>query len=105
MFFFFIPNYNSRNLYNIHLLEEQPERDVLYDLVRDVLWEKLELEHELEAGVLLDALLDDLLLVPEPRALVVQVNVVEAEVPSLEFSLICERAMLVTKPKASRTYE
>ena len=71
----------------MYLFEEQPERDVLDDLVGDVLGEVPELELELEAVAAVarvDLLLEDLLVHVQPVLLVVAVDEVQAEVPVLK---------------------
>ena len=70
-----------------YLFEEQPERDVLDDLVGDVLGEVPELELELEAVAAVarvDLLLQDLLVHVQPVLLVVAVDKVQPEVPVLK---------------------
>ena len=73
-----------------NLLKEQPKGDVLDDLVGDVLGEVLELVLELHLAPLgrLHVLLGQFLLGPQPRILVVDVSVLETEVPSLEDKLV-----------------
>ena len=72
---------------NLNLFEEEPEGDVLDDLVCDVLREVPELELELEAVAAVarvDLLLEDLLVHVQPVLLVVAVDEVQAEVPVLK---------------------
>ena len=75
------------DMFSRYLFEEQPERDVLDDLVGDVLGEVPELELELEAVAAVarvDLLLEDLLVHVQPVLLVVAVDEVQAEVPVLK---------------------
>ena len=75
---------------NLHLFEEQPERDVLDDLVCDVLREVPELELKLEAAAAVarvDLLLEDLLVHVQPVLLVVAVDEVQPEVPVLKIDV------------------
>ena len=74
-------------MFSRYLFEEQPERDVLDDLVGDVLGKVPELELELEAVAAVarvDLLLEDLLVHVQPVLLVVAVDEVQPEVPVLK---------------------